>query len=239
VELAEDLLPERLAELLPGRPIRTYPALLSTQADALGWARADAPEGALVVADYQASPRGRSGLEWTVRAGADLAFSLVLRPRLPPEREGWLYTVALSGLADALGRGTTVEWPDEARRSGVRAGAVGVHVELGPQRTEWAVVNVLALDTPPPRARLLARTVEAIERRYRSPTAKVLADYLRRCETVGRSVRARMIPLGPGGAEISGKAVTALPDGALVLETAAGRRVAVRPQHLGLLEPAA
>jgi BirA family transcriptional regulator, biotin operon repressor / biotin---[acetyl-CoA-carboxylase] ligase len=236
VELAEDLLPERLAELLPGRAIRSYPALLSTHADALAWGRADAPEGAVVVADYQASPRGRAGLEWRVRPGADLAFSLVLRPRLPLAREGWLYTVAASGLADALGENATIEWPDEVRRAGRRAGAVGVHLELGPRASEWAVVDVIVEDAMPPRAPLLARVVEAIEARYRSPTTGVLADYLRRCDTIGRSVRARLIPLGPGGAEVAGRAATALTDGALVLETEGGRRIAVRPQNLGLLD---
>ncbi|MDQ4130536.1 MAG: hypothetical protein M3133_06040, partial [Actinomycetota bacterium] len=77
---------------MPGRPVRTYPAILSTSADAFAWARAGAPEGALVVADYQAAPRGRAGLPWEVRPGEGLGFSLVLRPELPPEREGWLYT---------------------------------------------------------------------------------------------------------------------------------------------------
>ena len=45
-----------------------------------------------------------------------------------------------------------------------------------------------------------------------------------------------MIPLGPGGPEVVGRAAAALKDGALVIETGEGRRVAVRPQSLGLLE---
>jgi BirA family biotin operon repressor/biotin-[acetyl-CoA-carboxylase] ligase len=237
VDVAEDLRPEAVAAALPGRPVHVYPALLSTGADALAWARAGAPEGAVVVADYQASARGRAGLEWQVRPEQDLAFSLVLRPRLPPEREGWLYTVAVSGVADALGGDAVIEWPDEVRRASARAGAVGVHVELGPEGSEWAVVNVLVAGARPPRTPMLARTIEAIETRYRSPTAPVLADYLRRCETIGRAVRARLIPLGPGGPEVAGTAVSSLADGALVLETKQGNRVAVRPQHLGLLEP--
>jgi BirA family biotin operon repressor/biotin-[acetyl-CoA-carboxylase] ligase len=236
VELTGDLDAAALAEALPGRPVRSYTALLSTEADALAWARAGAPEGAVVVAAYQVSPRGRAGVEWDVVQDGALLFSLVLRPRLPVEREGWLYTVAVSGLADAIGAGAAIRWPDEVRREGQRAGAVGVHVELGPEGTEWAVVNVLVAEARPPRGPLLARVVEAVEARYRSPTAPVLADYLRRCETIGRTVRARLIPLGPGGPAVSGRAVTALADGALVLATERGSRVAVRPQHLGLLD---
>ena len=60
--LGDDLSAEALAAVLPGRPIRAYPALLSTEADALAWARAGAPSGALVAAAYQAAPRCRAGL---------------------------------------------------------------------------------------------------------------------------------------------------------------------------------
>jgi BirA family biotin operon repressor/biotin-[acetyl-CoA-carboxylase] ligase len=236
VELAEDLSTEALAELLPGRPVRAYPALLSTEADALAWARADAPEGALVVADYQASPRGRGGRPWQVPPGRSLAFSMVLRPRMPAEREGWTYTVATSGLADVIGG--TIEWPDEVRSGGDLAGAVGVYTELGPAGTAWAVVNVFVSDAPPPRGPLLARVVDAIEARYHSSASGVLAEYLPRCETIGRRVRARLVPLGPSGVKVTGRAVRTLTDGALVVETAEGRPVAVRPQNLGVLEDA-
>ena len=223
--------------MLPGRPVRAYPALLSSEADALAWARAGAPEGALVVAEYQASPRGRAGLEWRPRPGAGLVFSLVLRPRLAAEREGWLYVAASCGLADALGA-ESVEWPDEVHGPDGRLGAVGVYSELGPEGTEWAVVNVLVENVRPPRAPVVAGVVDAVEARYRSPSTPVLADYLRRSATIGRRVRARLIPLGPRGVRIEGRAVTVLADGALVLETDDARRVAVRPHHLGLLEPA-
>ena len=218
-----------LADALPGRAVRVYPALLSTAAEALAWARASAPEGAVVVAGYQASPRGRAGLEWSVRPGVDLCFSLVLRPTLPPEHEGWLYIAASCGLADVLD--ARVRWPDAAGDA-----RVGLHAELGPDGIESAVLNVLVPDAPLPHAAALARVVEAVEARYRSPATPVLADYLRRCETLGERVRARMIPLGPGGVEFTGRAATVNRDGALVLELDDERRIAVRPQNLGLLD---
>jgi BirA family transcriptional regulator, biotin operon repressor / biotin---[acetyl-CoA-carboxylase] ligase len=231
-----DLTGEALAAVLPDRAARCYPALVSTQAEAMAWARAGAPAGAVVAADYQASPRGRGGLEWQTPPGESLGFSLVLRPRLPAPREGWLYVAATCGLADVVdGR---IEWPDEVQHDGRRAGAIGVHVELGAVTTEWAVVSVVVADVTPPRAPLLAQLVTAIETRCDSPTTPVLADFLRRCNTIGRDVRARMIPLGPGGAVVTGKAMRVLTDGALVLEQEDGRGIAVRPQNLGLLEDA-
>lgn len=49
-------------------------------------------------------------------------------------------------------------------------------------------------------------------------------------------MRARLIPLGPGGPQVTGEAVDSVEDGALVVKTEKGNRVAVRPQHLGILE---
>jgi BirA family biotin operon repressor/biotin-[acetyl-CoA-carboxylase] ligase len=238
VEVTGELTAEELENALPGRPVRFYRALLSTEADALAWARSGAPDGGVVAAEYQASPRGRAGLEWHPTPRESVVFSLVLRPRLPVEREGWLYTVAALGLADALGAEATIHWPDEVLVSGASAGAVATQTGLGGGGIEWAVVNVLIAQPLPPRAAAIARAVQAIENRGRDRPAALLADYLRRCVTIGRRVSARLIPLGPGGVVITGTAVNARTDGSLVLERDDGVRVAVRPQSLGLLEDA-
>jgi BirA family biotin operon repressor/biotin-[acetyl-CoA-carboxylase] ligase len=228
--------PGILARALPRRPIRSYPALLSTDADARAWARMGIGAGAVVVADYQASPRGRGGLPWTVRPGAGLGFSLVLRPQLPPTREGWLYLPLGCALLDAVQPAASVAWPDEVDGPERPLARFGVHAELGGRVVDWAVATVLIEDAAPPRAPLLARVVTAIERRMRQEPAKVLADYQRRCATLGQTVRARMVPLGPAGPVVTGRAVGVLSDGALVLRTERDHRVAVRPQNLGLLE---
>jgi len=210
--------------------------MLSTEADALAWGRAGGPAGGLVVADYQASPRGRSGFEWRVTPGRGLGFSLLLRPPWRPEREGWPYLPVCVALADVVGADATLAWPDEVCGRQGRAATVGVHTELGPDRVAWATVTVLVEDADPPRAPLLAAVVRAIERRLEDPTEDVLADYRDRCATLGRHVVARMIPMGPAEVRIEGEAVDCRDDGSLVIATADGRRVAVPPQHLGILE---
>jgi len=219
--------------------VRTYPALLSTEPVAMAWARAGAPTGAVVVADYQASPRGRAGMPWQVELGRGLGFTLLQRPEdLSPEREGWPYVAALLALHDAAGEDAAVlEWPDTMLApTGAVLARLGIYVELGPGGIQWVSVTVLVEDGGPPRAPLLARLVAAVEHRLAQPPKSVLADYLPRCSTLGRTVRARMLPLGPDGPEVTGAAVDVLPDGALVLLTARGNRVAVLPQYLGLLE---
>jgi len=233
-----DLDAEALTPALSGREVRSYPALLSTESAAMGWAREGAPSGAVVVADYQASPRGRGGLPWTVRPGSGLGFTLLLRPELAPEREGWPYVAALLALHDVIDRQDAhLVWPDEVHDGGgTPLARLGAYVELGPLRTEWVSLTVLVEHADPPRAPLLAGLVTALEQRMAAPPEQVLADYLPRCSTLGRQHRARLIPMGPGGPEVTGEAVDVLPDGALVLVTARGNRVAVPPQNLGLLE---
>lgn len=234
--MSSDLGAAELAVVLGDRPVRAYPALLSTESDAMAWARGGAATG-VVVADYQASPRGRGGLPWTVHAGRGLGFSLLLRPALAPEREGWPYVAASLAVAEVSGD-AAVDWPDTVvdPSSHLPLAQLGVYVELGPSCTDWVSVTVLIEEAHPPRAPLLGRLVEAIERRLGDEADTVLAAYRSRCVTLGRQVRARMIPMGPGGPEINGEAVDVLADGALVVRTARGSRVAVPPQNLGLLE---
>ena len=238
--MSTDLAADEVAAVLADRPVRSYPALLSTETVAMAWAREGAPHGAVVVADYQVSPRGRGGLPWKVTPGHSLGFTVLLRPDdLSPEREGWPYVASSLAITDVVGGPAVgLEWPDTVltEKSALTLASIGVHVELVPLRTEWLTVTVLVRNTKPPRAPLLAPLVIALERRLSAPPDTVLAAYRERCTTLGRQVRARMIPMGPGGPELTGEAVDVLADGALVLLTARGSRVAVRPQNLGLLE---
>jgi len=233
-----DLSVEALTAVLGDRPVRSYPALLSTEAAAMGWAHEGAPSGALVVADYQASPRGRGGLPWTVRPGSGLSFTLLARPVLAPEREGWPYVTSLLALHDVVGAaGSGLEWPDTVHAAdGQTLAQLGVYVELGPARTEWVSMTVLVEHAEPPRGDLLCQLVTALEARLAEAPGRVLSDYLARCTTLGQQRRARLIPMGPAGPEVNGEVVDVLADGALVLLTARGNRVAVPPHNLGMLE---
>ncbi len=235
--MSDDLGAEEVAAALGDRPIRVYKAMLSTESDATAWARGGAVAGAVVVADYQASPRGRGGLPWTVQPGRGLGFSLLVRPALPPEREGWPYIAASLAIAEVLESGG-LEWPDTVvgPEGADPVARLGVYAELGPAGTEWVTITVLVIQASPPRAPLLSRLVDALEYRLVDDASNVLAAYRSRCVTLGRQVRARMIPMGPGGPEINGEAVDVLADGALVVLTVRGSRVAVPPQNLGLLE---
>lgn len=236
MEVGEDLSAEALREVCGERPVRVFPALVSTGAEALAWARRGAPDGAVVVADYQAAPRGRAGREWESRPGEGLGFSLVLRGGHPVPDDGWLYAVGALGVAEVLGSDAAIEWPDEVWIEGRRVAMVDVHCEIGPSGSGWAVLNLLLEEAGPPRAGLLERTVAAIEARWKDGPDDVLKGYRHRCRTLGRDVEAMLLPPGPNAPRIAGRAVDVLPDGALAIETERGNRVGVRAGHLGALE---
>lgn len=227
------------AAVLGDRPVRVYPALLSTEAAAQAWAREGAPTGAVVVADYQVSPRGRSGRPLVLDPERHLGFSLVLRPDLTPEREGWLYTVATVGLARALRGDVGIRWPDGLVRGDAPVADVGVHAELGPARVDWAVATVVVEVDTRDRPSLLRDLVVSIELALEEPVERILDRHRAACRTFGDDVRAMMIPMGPAGPRIEGVASDVKDDGSLVIATDAGGRVAVRPQHLGELQPRA
>lgn len=235
--MSDDLDATAVAEALGDRPVRVYPALLSTEADAQSWARSGGPDGGVVTAAYQVSPRGRAGLPWQPDPSADVAFSLLVRPRLSAEREGWLYAASAAGLLDAAGEDARWRWPDEVERGDRIVARLGVHAELGPAGVDWAIVTVLRHGAGGDRARVLATTVEHIERAHARDPEAVLARLRPRCSTLGGNVRALMIPMGPSGPRVEGVATDLKDDGALLIVTPAGGRIAVRPQHLGLLEP--
>lgn len=72
-----------LRDALAGLPlggIRYLDRIGSTNAVALTWVSADAPDLALVYAEEQTAGRGRAGRTWFSQRGAALAFSLILRP---------------------------------------------------------------------------------------------------------------------------------------------------------------
>lgn len=226
---------DAVAEALGRRPCRFFPAILSTAAEAQSWARRDAPAGAVVVAGYEAASRGRAGRPWEV-APEDATFSQILRPRLPPEREGWLYAAAAVALVETVGAGAQWHWPDLITRDDRPVAHVGIHAELGPARVDWAVATVLIRAPGEPRAAVIADAADALDRALSREPGPVLDQLRSCCATLGGQVRALMIPMGPGGPRVEGTAADLKDDGALVIATPAGGRIAVRPQHLGELE---
>lgn len=118
---------------LPLSAWKYHPVAGSTNDLALDWAREDAPDSALVVADAQTAGRGRGDRRWVTTPGAALAFSLILRPT-PPEVSCVPRFTALAalGLIDTLekwGLQGEVKWPNDVLLGGKKVAGVLVEAD--------------------------------------------------------------------------------------------------------------
>ncbi len=113
----DDLLPLLRATRL-GRAFRSLASTTSTNTEAARWAAAGAPEGSVVLADYQTAGRGRLGRVWEAAAGQNLLFSLVLHPPLARDRLGLITLTAALAIADVLAEMVQplrvgIKWPND------------------------------------------------------------------------------------------------------------------------------
>ena len=117
---------------------RHFAEIDSTNSYALAWA--DAPDGALVVADSQTAGRGRMGRSWSSPPDVGLYFSLILR-ELATEtkaRLSLLVGLAVTQTVEAeTGVETLVKWPNDVLAREHKIGGI-----LCEATTERIVVGV-------------------------------------------------------------------------------------------------
>jgi len=85
-----------------GRTLYYYASIDSTNLRAGLLAEEGAPEGTLVVADEQSAGRGRRGRNWESPAGKNLYFTLLLRPKIAPDKASMLTLVMALSVAEAV-----------------------------------------------------------------------------------------------------------------------------------------
>lgn len=222
---------DKLRVLVPDVALRDYPALLSTETEGRSWARQGAPEGALVVADYQASPRDRVGFEWNVPAEG-ICFSLIVRPRMLGHEEGRIYLSATMALAEGDDR---IYWPDRILRNGAEMAAVSVYSEIDLLHISWAVVTVLIRDGGLRPAQVVATCASRIREHLDLPPHELAASSQIRSELLGRAVTAYLLPAGPGGKVLSGIAAEINRNGGLVVRDGT-RTYVMAPDGVARLE---
>jgi BirA family biotin operon repressor/biotin-[acetyl-CoA-carboxylase] ligase len=205
--------------------IRWLSSVDSTNRYLLDLAQAGAPEGVVVVADYQTRGRGRRDRIWEAPAGTGLLASILGRPvALAPQRR-WLLTAAMAlAAADACGPDVDVDvkWPNDlligaGKLGGILAeadaGAVVVGIGLN---VSWCPPGAASLPPGTDRRQLLDRLLAFLEGWW-DRWDDVFDAYTRRCVTVGRRVQ---VSLADG--TVTGQAVGVEGDGALRVATDAG-----------------
>ncbi len=134
---------ERLARELPGRPLRYYESVDSTNAAARAWLKsADPPPGwGIVVAGEQTAGRGRFGRRWETPAGAAVAMSLIVEAQSPaglPQAAG---VAAASAIQPLVAGQVGLKWPNDVEIEGRKV--AGILIEHQPVAgTAYYVVGI-------------------------------------------------------------------------------------------------
>lgn len=129
-------LPAALGTERFGRALRTHLSCGSTNTEAATWARAGAPEGALVLTEHQTAGRGRLGRTWSDASGQGLLLSVVLRPPLPPDRLGLVTLAGGLAVTEAVAAWTApvdprIKWPNDVLIDGRKCCGMLLESDLG------------------------------------------------------------------------------------------------------------
>ncbi len=116
--LHADDLQSRLGEThVIGRAIHVYQETTSTNDVIARLARGGAQEGTAVFAESQTKGRGRLGRSWVSPPGKGLWFTILLRPKMPPQETTRLTIAAATALTRAVAAQTGVspdiKWPND------------------------------------------------------------------------------------------------------------------------------
>ena len=141
---AEDLAPIPVCCSIGGRIIQLK-SVDSTNDYAWNLALEGAPHGLVVVADQQTGGRGRLGRSWLSPPGMNLAFSLVLRPSLPPQEVPPLSLVAAVALFSFLSAEIprlSIKWPNDLYCGNRKLAGILSEMKLGGRETDFVIVGI-------------------------------------------------------------------------------------------------
>lgn len=231
-----------------GHVVEAHASIGSTNDRARELLASDGSDGVVVVAEEQTAGRGRRGRGWHSPAGGSLAVSAALRPALDAG-DAWQLALA-SALAVARAcdpvAAVGLKWPnDVVDGEGRKLGGILIETVIDGDALSAAVIGIglnvaWARDDMPAEIRdgatslaeladgpidpvaLLSRLLDALSdeisavERGDSP----LERYRGRCVTLGTEVEVAV-----GESTLSGRAVDLDETGALLVQTAMGRRV--------------
>lgn len=130
-----------------GRNLVFHEKVDSTNVKAKILARQGASEGTVLVADSQTGGRGRMGRAWVSPPGANLYFSVVLRPPVPPSRLSQIPLLAAAAIHQALdssveGIVAMIKWPNDILIGGRKVCGILCEMETEPDMTHFVIVGI-------------------------------------------------------------------------------------------------
>lgn len=246
------LQPERIRECLGhslfSANIAFRKTLDSTNLLASKLARQGAPEGTLVLAEKQTSGRGRRGREWRSPGGANLLFSLLLRPPFSPQQAFVLtMTLALAGceaVKGATGLTSLIKWPNDLYVGRKKLAGILTEFALKANRMEYVVLG-LGLNVnwkPPnematsllaetgrniPRTDLLVGIVHRFEGYYKEVLSGRIEPFYEQWNTLSL-IMGKDVEIASGHKKFRGRAARIDYDGSLIIQDEAGGESRIR-----------
>lgn len=115
-----------------GQSITYEASIPTTQELAHRFAREDAPEGHVVIADKQTAGKGRMGRVWQSPDGTSVSMSIILRPKIAPQHAPQLTLLAAVSVVLAIKKVTglplEIKWPNDILYKGKKI--VGILTEM-------------------------------------------------------------------------------------------------------------
>ena len=202
-----------------GRDVRYKETIDSTNLYARRLGEDGAAEGVLVVADEQTAGKGRSGRHWTTPPGSAIAMSVLLRPRIAPERISMVTLVMGLAVAKAVrelyGLDALIKWPNDVVVNGKKICGILTEMSAELMAVNYIVIGVginsnmkefpeeirttatsvaLELGQDISRSQLIAEVMKHFETLYRcfletSDLSRIMSDYNAILVNTGRRVR--------------------------------------------------
>ncbi len=129
-----------------GSTVQYFSTIDSTNQYAKRIAEDGAADGTLVIADEQTAGKGRSGRHWVTPSKEAIAFTLILRPKLSPERismvtlvMGLAVTAAVNALYDLNAQ---IKWPNDAVIRGRKLCGILTEMSAEVEAVHYIVIGV-------------------------------------------------------------------------------------------------
>lgn len=129
-----------------GKSIAFFEEIDSTNAAARQLGESGAPEGTLVIAESQTGGKGRRGRQWFSPPGTGIWMTLLLRPRLSPDKVSALtLTAALSvsrAIREVTGLKTEIKWPNDLVVDGKKICGILTEMKLTTAQDYYMVLGI-------------------------------------------------------------------------------------------------
>lgn len=106
-----------------------------------GW-----PEGTLVVSECQNAGKGRRGRAWVSPAGTGIWMSLLLRPKIPPQKASMITLAAAMAVEKGIRLGTGVssqiKWPNDLIIGQKKICGILTEMRTQKEKAEYVVVGI-------------------------------------------------------------------------------------------------